>query len=236
MDAKLISVIVPVYQGEKYLAEALDSIFAQSYRPIEVLVVDDGSTDATVSIAKSYPEVRYCFQANQGHCVAKNTGLANCTGDFVTCLDADDYWPPDNLEIQAAYLEAHPELGCVIGKVWNFLENGTSMPRWISEAMMTEDGGGWALGASLTHRWVLERLGHLNSQFWHGNDLDWFIRMRETGIPVNFIPNILLHRRIHGDNLSKDQNALARERVRILKAHMDRQRGKVAEPLSGARP
>ena len=66
MAAKLISVIIPVYQGEKYLAEALDSIFAQNYRPIEVLVVDDGSTDATVSIAKSYPEVRYCFQANQG--------------------------------------------------------------------------------------------------------------------------------------------------------------------------
>ena len=235
MNAKLISVIIPVYQGEKYLAEALDSIFAQNYRPIEVLVVDDGSTDATASIAKSYPEVRYFFQANQGHCVAKNTGLANCTGDLITFLDADDYWLPNNLEIQSAYLEAHPEVGCGMGKGWNFLQDGMTRPRWISEAMMTEDGGGWHLGASLMHRWVLDRIGHLNVSYFHGNDFDLFIRMREAKIPAHLVNSCLLRRRIHGGNLSQDQNTLARERVRILKAHMDRKRGKVAESLPGVR-
>ena len=101
MEAKMISVIVPAYNGEKYLARALESILAQDYRPIEIVVVDDGSTDNTASIARSYREVRYVYQAHQGLPAARNTGLANCTGELISFLDADDYWPPNKLQIQS---------------------------------------------------------------------------------------------------------------------------------------
>ena len=225
MDAKLISVIVPVYQGEKYIAHALDSIFAQNYRPIEVVVVDDGSTDATASIAKSYSEVRYFFQANQGPPVARNTGLANSTGELITFLDADDYWLPNSLAAQSSYLAAHPEMGCVFGKVQNFLNEGINLPHWISEAMMTENGGGWNLGASMTHRWAFDRIGHFNPNCFTCDDLEWVMRLREANILYSLVPEVFLHRRIHGGNLSHNQNSIARQRVRILKAHMDRMRG-----------
>jgi len=231
MAAKLISVIVPAYNREKYLAKTLDSIFAQDYRPIEVVVVDDGSTDGTASIARLYPEVRYFYQPNLGPAVARNTGLAECTGELISFLDADDYWVEHVLRIQSDYLATRPELGSIMGKVWNFLDAGATLPNWISEDMMTEEGGGWNLGASLTHRWVFERVGHFNTAYQHGEDLDWFARAREAGIPIYLMPTVLLRRRIHKDNLSKDQNLSARERVRILKAHLDRKRSKVAESL-----
>jgi GT2 family glycosyltransferase len=139
------------------------------------------------------------------------------------------------LRIQSDYLAAHPELGCVIGKSRNFLEDGMARPRWISENMMTEDGGGWTLGSSLAHRWVFERIGHLNVLFPYGDDLEWCMRVREAGIPLFFMSEILLHRRIHASNISEDQNALARDRVRLVKAYMDRKRGKSAKPLAGVR-
>ena len=157
MAAKLISPTFPSIRGEIYLAQALASVFSQRYRPIEVIVVDDGSPDDTESIARSFPGVRYIYQENQGHGVAKNTGVAQCTGDLITFLDADDLWAKDSLDVQSEYLATHPETGGVMGRVWNFLEEKTTMPSWISEDMLTEEGGGWNLGASLTHRWVLTR-------------------------------------------------------------------------------
>jgi glycosyltransferase involved in cell wall biosynthesis len=235
MEAKLISVIVPAYNGEKYLAWALDSIFAQDYRPIEAVVVDDGSTDATASIARSYPDVRYVYQAHKGLPVARNTGLANCTGELICFLDADDYWPPNKLQIQSAHLAEHPELGCVIGKLLNFLEDGMTRPHWISAPLMTEEGGGWSLGASLVQRWVFDRIGQFNVLYPYCDDLDWLIRLAEAKIPWDILPGVFLHRRIHARNMSKDRDAVTRAEFRIMKAHMDRKRGKGAKPLPGDR-
>jgi glycosyltransferase involved in cell wall biosynthesis len=231
MKAKLISVIVPAYNRGKYIGAALDSILGQDYRPIEIVVVDDGSTDNTASIARSYPDVRYIFQENQGPVVARNTGLANCTGELISFLDADDFWPLNKLRIQSDYLAAHPEVGCVIAKSRNFLEEGMNLPRWISEDMMTEDGGGWTLGSSLAHRWVFDNIGHLNVLFPFGDDLEWCMRVREANIPLCFISEVLLHRRIHSSNISENQNALARDRVRLVKAFMDRKRARAAKPV-----
>ena len=102
---QLISVIVPVYNGEKFLGDALASIFAQDYRPIEVIVIDDGSTDRTRAIAQSYPEVQYSYQDKQGSAVARNTGIENSRGELIAFLDADDLWIYNKLFIQAAYID-----------------------------------------------------------------------------------------------------------------------------------
>ncbi len=235
MEAKIISVIVPAYNGEKYLARALESILAQDYRPIEIVVVDDGSTDNTASIARSYREVRYVYQAHQGLPAARNTGLANCTGELISFLDADDYWPSYKLQIQSSYLAGQPELGCVIGKLLNFLQDGMTRPNWISEPLMTEEGGGWSLGASLAQRWVFDSVGLFDVLYPYCDDLDWLIRMAEAKIPWDVIPGVFLHRRIHTSNMSRDRDAVTRAEFRIMKAHMDRIRGKVTKPLPGDR-
>ena len=94
----LISCIVPVFNGERYLAEALDSILAQTWRPLEVIVVDDGSTDGTAHIAAGYgAEVSYIHQANAGPAAARNRGLDAARGEFIAFLDADDLWHKDKL-------------------------------------------------------------------------------------------------------------------------------------------
>ncbi|MGB7951879.1 MAG: glycosyltransferase family A protein, partial [Candidatus Binatia bacterium] len=93
MNPPLISCIVPVFNSEKYLGEALDSIFAQSYRPLEVIIVDDGSTDGTSAVAAGYQDrVRLLKQSNQGPGATRNYGVRASQGGFVAFLDPDDLW------------------------------------------------------------------------------------------------------------------------------------------------
>jgi glycosyltransferase involved in cell wall biosynthesis len=135
----LVSVIIPAYNSEKYIAEALDSVFAQTYRPIEVIVVDDGSTDGTADVVKKCQErfigsngfagstiktgaanktsLTYFYQKNSGPSVARNAGIKAARGEYVAFLDADDAWTDDKLEKQVALLQDHPDLDVVFTNV-----------------------------------------------------------------------------------------------------------------------
>src|SRR5581483_6264857 len=117
----LVSVILPVYNGEKYLAAALDSVRAQTHRSFEIIVVDDGSTDGSAAVAARYPEVKYAYQSNGGISAARNCGIRLAVGDVFALLDADDLWLPDKLERQLAalYGAAAPDL--VFGHVREFI-------------------------------------------------------------------------------------------------------------------
>jgi len=234
MDARLISVIIPTYNAGRFISTALDSVMAQDYRPIEVVVVDDGSTDGTAAIVKSYAQVRYIYQANQGPAAARNAGLANSTGELIAFLDADDYWTPHKLTIQSQYLAEHPELGCVIARWQDFLDGGIERPDWIPESALEKGEGTLGMQVSLVHRWVFDRIGPLNERYRYGDDLEWFVRVRESGILIGLMPSILLYRRVHASNLSQNQRAAATARIHILKEHMDRTRRKAAESGAGA--
>src|SRR5215475_2242760 len=105
----LISCIVPVYNGEKYLAEAIETIVQQSYRPLEIIIADDGSTDGTAKVAERYSNLlRYLRQDNAGTAAARNLGLSAAVGEFVAFLDADDLWHPEKLARQMGRFEARP--------------------------------------------------------------------------------------------------------------------------------
>src|SRR5947209_1330223 len=116
----LISVIIPVYNGERHLAEALDSVLSQAHHPLEVIVVDDGSTDNTAAVARKYSAVRYYHQANGGSAAARNRAIELAHGDLFAFLDADDVWAPEKLKRQMAVLEAEPELEAVLGFAQQF--------------------------------------------------------------------------------------------------------------------
>src|SRR5262245_47159032 len=121
MKRPLISCVVPVYNGERYLREALDSIQAQTYRPIEIIVADDGSTDGTAAVAAEYDhKVRYLFQPNAGTAAACNLGLQAARGDFIAFLAADDLWHRDKLLRQIERFEARLELSLCVSHVQNF--------------------------------------------------------------------------------------------------------------------
>ncbi len=119
-----ISVIIPAHNSGDQLANALESVFAQTFRRFEVVVVDDGSTDDTPEIAGKFPRVRVIRQVCRGPAAARNTGLAHSTAPLVAFLDADDLWMPEKLDIQYRYLQAHPEVGLVYSDLATFDQNG----------------------------------------------------------------------------------------------------------------
>jgi len=221
---QLISVIVPVHNGEKFLGDALASIFAQDYRPIEVIVVDDGSTDGSGAIARSYPEIRYFYEERQGSAVARNTGIENSRGELIAFLDADDIWLPNKLSIQAAYLDKHREIGYVCGRMKNFLEPGITCPPWVEPDTLLQFYDDMSLCTTLVRRSLFNAVGKLNPLYLQGEDTEWFIRVKESGIPVSRLGDKVLLRRMHDGNISHDQSTVMHRKFRMLKESIDRKR------------
>jgi len=204
MDRPLISVIVPVYNGELYLSFAIRSILGQDYDPLEVIVVDDGSTDNSSNIARSFKEVRYVHQSNQGVAMARNIGIAAARGEFIAFLDADDLWASNKLTAQVEYLLKNPQLGYVLAKMHNFLEPGINWPSWQGEKFSEEDEYSYSVSALAARKSVFDEIGTFDPRFRIGSDTDWLIRAKEAGIRMAILPDVLVERRIHDSNLCYD--------------------------------
>lgn len=117
MDTKLVSVIMPAYNGGKYIRRAIESVLAQTYSKLELIIVDDGSTDNTASIIRAYedPRIRYIYQKNRGQAAALNRGLDLAQGAYITTLDVDDWFTPISISERVNFLDLHPEFGVVYG-------------------------------------------------------------------------------------------------------------------------
>lgn len=114
-ERPLVSVIMPAYNAQDFVADAIESVLAQGYRPLEVLVADDGSTDATARVVKAFGEpVRYLWRENGGPAAARNTALREARGDYIAFLDSDDLWHPRKLEVQVGLMESRPDV-CISG-------------------------------------------------------------------------------------------------------------------------
>jgi glycosyltransferase involved in cell wall biosynthesis len=221
------TVIIPVFNGEKYVAAALESVRAQT-RPVEeVIVIDDGSTDATVAIVESFPEVTLLRQANRGPSAARNRGITQASGHYLAMLDADDLWPANRQEIVAGMLDDDPSLGLVMGTQRLLVEPGAALPYWVPkgnlEDIATEDLPR-PTGAFLARRSAFEVVGLYDEAMVHAEDTDWFLRSRELGVVWALIPDVVLIRRIHGANLTHDIEAQRRSFFEALQRRMARRR------------
>ena len=215
-----VTVIVAAYNGERFLKETLESVFAQDFESFEVVFVDDGSEDRTGEIAQSFP-VRYVRQANQGLPAARNAGLAVARGDLVAFLDDDDVLPPTKLSAQVRYLDEHPETGCVLGRQeWIF--DGVEAPRMARDPVFGELGGIQLVTAMIRRR-VLEDLGGFDPSYRYAEDRDLFIRMREHGVGIAVLPEVVLHKRLHGSNMTMDPPP-THPMLRSLREKLERER------------
>ena len=227
MTSPLVSCIVPTYNGEAYLGEALESILAQTYHRIEVIVADDGSTDATAEVAARYgPRVRVAAQANAGPAAARNLGLRAASGPFVAFLDQDDLWHPEKLTRQMARFEARPELDVSVAHVQRF---------WTAELPEQEQKfrdhraaaalPGYITGTLLARRRVFDVVGPFDAHVRFADSMEWFLRARERGVVSELLLDVLLQHRMHGRNLSQAEAAGSRDEfLRVLKTSLDRQR------------
>ncbi|MGA7307004.1 MAG: glycosyltransferase [Rhodothermales bacterium] len=227
MKKPLVSCVVPVFNGERYLAESLDSILGQTYRPIEVIVVDDGSTDGTADVIAGYDgQVRSVWQSNAGPAAAINHGIRIATGDLVACLAADDLWQKEKLTRQVEQFEANGTLDACVTHIQNFWvpEMNEEAERFknhrIAEAMP-----GYLCVTMLARAEVFRTVGLFDETLQHGNDLDWFMRAREKNIAIALLPDVLVHRRLHDGNRSRHLASNSRDTILdILKARIDRNR------------
>jgi glycosyltransferase involved in cell wall biosynthesis len=224
----LVSIIIPVFNCERYLAEAIESVLAQTYRPLEIIIVDDGSTDGSADVAKGFadPQIRYCYQPNSGQGAARNRGTNLARGSFLAFLDADDVWLTDKLALQIAALEGNPELDAVFGYVSQFhspelgahLEtetrhSGKSMPGYLPSTMLIKRDSFFRVGPFATNWRIAE---------W----LDWYSKAVEKGLKSLMLPKVVMKRRLHTTNIGIRERRSQTEYVRILKAALDRRREK----------
>lgn len=224
----LVSCVVPVFDGERYLAEALDSILSQTYQPVEIIVVDDGSTDGTAQVVAGYGErIQYLFQENSGAPAARNRGIEAAQGEFVAFLDADDLWHKEKLARQMARFDARPELGICNTHQENF---------WIAELKeeekrFRESGAAstvpGALSALVVRRTVFSEIGVLDGSLRHHDVMDWLGRAKEGQIAIEILSDTLVFRRLHFDNVSRNRGAAHDdEMLRAIKGKLDRWHGK----------
>lgn len=222
---KLVSVIIPVFNGGRYLTAAIDSVLAQTYRPVEVVVVDDGSTDNSADIARSYKNIHYVYQQNQGVAIARNTGLDAARGDYIALLDADDTWPAHKLKTQVNFLIQHPLTGYTIARIRNVIESGVTYPPQVMQHILREDQVG--LATIVARKEVFSSVGGFDPRFGVTEDFEWFTRAKDAGIPMAILSEVLLLRRIHEANISLVRfEEHAAKRLLIFKESIERKRKK----------
>lgn len=223
--AARISAIIPVFNCQAYLGDAIASILSQSRPPCEIIVVDDGSTDSSAEVARSFgSRVRYVWQDNAGVGAARNKGIDDASGDYLAFLDSDDMWTPRKLELQAAVLDAEPDVHLVIGMVRQFVSPDVEPDVAARYHCPSEPMFAPAPGATLTRQDLFRRAGRFDEQLRLGEWFNLYSRTVDLGFKSARLQETVLLRRIHGGNMGLQRQDSRFEYGRALKAHLDRRR------------
>jgi len=218
----LISVVIPVHNGARFLADAVASALSQEYLALELIVIDDGSTDDIERVIADLPvEVRYFRQPRQGPAAARNAGIAAARGEFLAFLDVDDLWPPGALEklVRSMLVEE-----CEVAAGWAQMalyDERTSTTTAFGDA---EASFPFYIGAALYRRSVFDAVGLFDSTMQYGEDTDWFARLHESGRALLRLPLATLIVRCHSANMTHGKDLVELGMVRAVKNSLDRRR------------
>jgi glycosyltransferase involved in cell wall biosynthesis len=227
MNRPLVSVIVVVSNGERYISFALDSIFKQNYYPFEIIVVDGQSVDHTAAIVQSFKSVKYLRQAEQGLANGRNIGIEAAGGELIAFLDSDDLWTPHKLSVQVDYLLQNP-VQYVNAWVKLFVEPGYSLRCGYTKKFLEQAHMGRTPGTLTARRSVFDLVGLFSTDFSIACDVEWFTRANACKIPMFIIPEVLLYKRIHNNNLSSNVSVNKRELMTVIRQSLIRKRRKVS--------
>ena len=230
----LVSVIIPTYNAEKFIVQAIESVFAQTYRQYEILVIDDGSTDNTQEVLRVFEDRLHCYyQNNRGPSSARNKGIQFASGEYICFLDADDLWTSEKLQSQVEFMESHPELGLVFSDHEDFNQEECMSSTWLDVKKK-------ALGLELetqipleeafsklvyenyistptvmVRKQCLEKVGGFDENLWSVEDRDLWLRIA-AHFPIACLPRIFCQRRIHQMNISKVSELSMQGRITVL--------------------
>lgn len=227
-DDALISVVIPAFNAERFLADAIDSVRNQSYAHTEIIVVDDGSTDRTFQIASQIPGVRAFQQPNGGIGAARNTGIQHGKGELLAFLDSDDLWVPDKLERQISAAKDFSQVDMITGGVSQFYD--PSHPS--TNAPLPDFNDAAVAGTLLIPLATFHRVGGFNPKLAVGEFIDWHSRAMAAGLRATQLDHILLKRRIHDSNTGIRLRDTRQDYLKVLKSHLDRKRSSA----SGSEP
>jgi glycosyltransferase involved in cell wall biosynthesis len=227
MTSPLVSVIVVVSNGERYISSALHSIFEQNYYPFEIIVVDGQSVDHTAAIVQSFKSVKYLRQAEQGLANGRNIGIEAAEGPLIAFLDSDDLWTPHKLSVQVDYLLQN-SVQYVNAWVKMFVEPGYSLKSGYTKKFLEQAHIGRTPGTLIARRSVFDIVGLFSADFSIACDAEWFMRANACKIPMFIVPEVLLYKRIHNNNLSSNVSVNKRELMTVIRQSLIRQRLKVS--------
>ena len=223
----LVSVVIPMYQAGAWIEETLTTVSAQTYKNIETVVVDDGSTDRGADVVAEYAAsgstpVRLVRTVNRGVSIARNTGVLASCGEYVALLDADDLWHPSKLEYQVAHLTGSGAPMCVCG--YEMFDDRTGRPIGVvrfrngSRALrgwLALEGNGLLLpSTALIRRAVLEDIRGFDPEFSVSADLEFALRMGEIG-PLDAVPETLVRYRVHPAQMHRQLSEFSADMSRL---------------------
>ncbi|MCX5518800.1 glycosyltransferase family A protein [Kaistia defluvii] len=234
----LVSIVVPAYDAEPFIGEALDSLAAQTYREFEILVVDDGSRDRTARLVTEEAErdsrIRLLSIPHSGVAAARNAGVRAARGSLVSFLDADDLWRPDRLERHVSLLGREPATDLIVGEVLVFEAlSPTFEPVLGSDHVQLRSVN---LGAATIRSTVFDAVGVFDETMRFSEDLDFLLRVHEAGMSLAVESEVALLYRRHDANMTNDADANRRYILRALHHSLARRRDRNSRPPAMAFP
>ena len=241
-----VSVIIPVYKGAAFIAQSIDSVLAQSYPDIELIIVNDGSPDNSDAVIQPYladPRVKYIEQQNAGVAAARNAGIRVASGEYIAVLDQDDLWLPDKLARQVEYLDEHPEIALVHSNIHFIDEAGERIPdpewAWVAPTC------GQALpelvqrnsictGTVLLRKRALEQTGLFRQELAPADDWDLWLRIAARH-PIGFVDAVTACYRVHQGNESRNLLKMQEAEIRVVETFIHEHPGAVGNAITRAK-
>ncbi len=223
-DQSTVSIVVPIWNSRLFMFDAIESLLAQSHRPLEIVVVDDGSIDGGGELAEAIgPPVVVYRQAHAGIGPARNTGIDYSRGTYIGFLDADDRSPPSRLALQVAALEQDAKADLVVGQVCEVPQTLWDRTVRGPRADAAEMAPAYLPGGVLARREVFARVGPFRTDIQVGDFVDWYIRANELGVRTHVLDELVLWRRAHDSNFTRRREHFT-DYVRVLHSSLARRR------------
>ncbi len=226
----LVSVVIPAYNVADYIEQSIFSVVSQTYKELEIIVVDDGSTDATAAIADAYAKqdtrIRIITQSNKGLAAARNTGIANAHGDYVCILDSDDIMLPNKIAEQYAFLDSHPEYNIAYSDLYHFMDGKKSVYHHPIAPLSTPHYESLLYGNVINpntvffRRSLFEKYGGFDESIRSAEDWEYWLHVAWNGSTFGYQPIKLTLYRVRNNSLSANAVVMSETPIRVLEKQL----------------